>query len=262
MNPLQYRSAPLLSGYAFLSMPVIGALIGVMGPYESYGSMGLAARVAHFALCVTLIGAMVITASYYVARRFFQGFWPIWAALGIDILLASPGAAIIFGSLSIFAPDNLDEIRLQDLLWQNLIMLMAFRAISLLISWRRVREGSNIRSTPAGTPPPHEIMMRMPFGLRDERILALSSEDHYIRVHTAQGEALILMTLTHAVALIGDGFLVHRSHWIAREGIKSANATSVKLITGLSVPISRHRARDFRTWLDRQHSSAETLATV
>lgn len=252
MNPLTFRSAPLLSRYALLSMPVIGIVIGLMGPYESYGSMGLVARLGHFALCVTVIGTMVMTASYYTARRFFQGYWPVWAALCLDLLLTVPGVFVIQGSLAVFAPQSLGEVHPQDLLWQNLIMMLAFRASSLLLSWRRIRDRPQLLTRPESKPPSDEIIRRMPFGLRGERILALSSEDHYLRVHTPKGEALILMALSHAVPLVGDGFLVHRSHWVAREAIKSAGSTSVKLVTGLSLPISRHRAKEFRTWLDSQ----------
>lgn len=260
MNPLKFRSAPLLNRPALLSMPVIGAVIGVMGPFESYGTMGLGERVGHFALCVTLIGAMVMTSSYFIARRFFQGYWPIWAALCLDLLLTIPGTAIILGSLSVFAPDSLGEIHPPDLLWQNLVMMLTFRASSLLVSWRRVREGPRVALSLEQKPSPDEFTKRMPFGLRGERILALSSEDHYLRVHTPRGEALILMALSHAAPLMSDGFLVHRSHWVAREAIKSASSTSVKLITGLSVPISRHRAKEFRTWLDRQLPHSSLLA--
>jgi hypothetical protein len=260
MNPLTFKSAPLLNRHVLLSMPVIGAVIGVMGPFESYGTMGFGERVGHFALCVTLIGAMVMTSSYYIARRFFQGYWPVWVALCLDLLLTIPGAVIILGSLSLFAPDSLGEIHPLDLLWQNLVMMLAFRASSLLVSWRRVREGPQAASSLEQKPSPDEIARRMPFGLRGESILALSSEDHYLRVHTPRGEALILMALSHAVPLMDDGFLVHRSHWVAREAIKSANSTSVKLVTGLSVPISRHRAKEFRSWLDEQRPDSSLLA--
>lgn len=251
MNPLTFRSAPLISRYALFSMPIIGVVIGLMGPYESYGSMSLVVRLGHFALCVTVIGTMVMTASYYTARRFFQGYWPVWAALGLDLLLTVPGVFVILGSLAIFARQSLGEVYPQDLLWQNLIMMLTFRAASLLLSWRRIREGPQMAPTTGSKPLPDEITKRMPFGLRGERILALSSEDHYLRVHTSRGEALILMALSHAVPLMADGFLVHRSHWIAREAIKSASSISVQLVTGLSLPISRHRAKEFRAWLDR-----------
>ena len=251
MSPFTFRSAPVFSPKALLVMPVIGALIGLMGPYDSYAWMPLVARVAHFALCVSLIGTMVMTASYLAARSLFQGFWPLWAALCLDLVLTLPAATIVWASLALISPDSAAKVQFGNLLWQNLLVMLLFRIASLFASWQRIRGGALNLAPAEPSKVPSELEARLPFGLRRSIVLALSAEDHYLRVHTPDGEALIHMTLARAAASLGDGFQIHRSHWVLRQGIAETFAARVKLRTGLSLPVSRQRAKAFREWLDQ-----------
>jgi LytTr DNA-binding domain len=250
MLKLTSRSAPLLQWQALASLPVAGAAIGLAGPFASYGEMDTGSRVAHFMLCVTAIGSAALVVSYRVARRFFQGYWPLWAALLVDLALVVPGAALVYASLSLFAPDVLDQLNPAHLLWQNLLIALAFRDFSLFASWRRIRDGDDATGQPVPIQPPDEFRQRLPFALRSATILALSAEDHYLRVHTPGGEALIHMTLAAAVQMLPAGFQIHRSHWVAREGVKSFSNGKVELHTGLKLPVSRHRSKDFAAWIN------------
>ena len=55
------------------------------------------------------------------------------------------------------------------------------------------------------------------------RILALSMEDHYVRVFTDAGESLILLRLSDAMTEVQDvpGLQIHRSHWVATRAVRS-----------------------------------------
>lgn len=250
MSLLTYRSAPLLRWQALVWMPVAGIILGLIGPFGSYTGMTVPDRIGHFVLCVTLIGGCSLIVSYDVARRFFQGYWPLWAALCVDLALTLPGAAIVYGSLALFAPDVVAGIQPANLIWQNLLTTLIFRVISMALSWQRIREGGHVQSPPEVVEEAPAFHARLPRGLRTQPILALSSEDHYLRVHTPKGEALILMTMAEAVAMLPNGFQIHRSHWVADTAIKDAKPDKVELVTGLSLPLSRHRRKAFDEWLD------------
>ncbi len=77
------------------------------------------------------------------------------------------------------------------------------------------------------------------------KLLAMSAEQHYVRLHTEVGEDLILMPFSEAITKIpGDhGMRIHRSHWIsydAVQALKSAgNNLSVRLVNDLELPVSR-----------------------
>lgn len=76
-------------------------------------------------------------------------------------------------------------------------------------------------------------------------IIALQSEDHYVRVHGPHGSELLLMRLRDAIAQLGDvsGEQVHRSWWVARQGIASAEPAGrgwiIRLQNGKTAPVAR-----------------------
>lgn len=76
-------------------------------------------------------------------------------------------------------------------------------------------------------------------------VVALQSEDHYVRVHGPRGSELVLMRLRESIAeMEGEpGDQVHRSWWIARAGIsrveRAGRSWSVHLINGGIAPVSR-----------------------
>lgn len=88
------------------------------------------------------------------------------------------------------------------------------------------------------------LVQRLPFHLRGP-ILCLQMEDHYVRVHTARGSALVLMRLTDAIDELDgeEGLRVHRSWWVSTRACedvrRSARSTSITLTGGLAVPVSR-----------------------
>ncbi|MBK5919922.1 hypothetical protein CCR80_02575 [Rhodothalassium salexigens] len=102
------------------------------------------------------------------------------------------------------------------------------------------------------------LARRLPAKLQGAEIWALSAEDHYVRVHTAQGEALILIRFADAIAEMAPipGARTHRSWWVARAGIRTAERRReggvVVLKSGVQVPVSRSRAAEIaaRDWFD------------
>lgn len=74
-------------------------------------------------------------------------------------------------------------------------------------------------------------------------VLALGAEQHYLRVYTDRGEALILYRLSDAIRELGSrGMQVHRSYWVASGAVRDVlgGATlRLKLINGIEVPVSR-----------------------
>lgn len=97
------------------------------------------------------------------------------------------------------------------------------------------------------------FLERLPVKFRTAELYAISSEDHYLRVHTSLGEELILMRLADAVRELSkvDGLQVHRSWWVAKIGVtdeKKADGRSFLILpAGTEVPVSRsyrNKAKD------------------
>jgi hypothetical protein len=89
------------------------------------------------------------------------------------------------------------------------------------------------------------FMQRLPARYRTADLWAVSSEDHYLRVHTSLGEELILMRLADALHDLGgaDGLQTHRSWWVAKDGVADARREGGKLSlvlkSGAEAPVSR-----------------------
>lgn len=81
------------------------------------------------------------------------------------------------------------------------------------------------------------------------RLWAISAERRHVRVRTSKGGHVLLMRLSDAIAQCQAvaGLQVHRSHWVAKEGVRDlveAGANmDVRLHDGTLIPVSRnHRS--------------------
>ncbi len=140
----------------------------------------------------------------------------------------------------------------------GLVMLvsMSITAITYAIAMGQKGKVQTVSaSTPAIAPEPVAAVQpileqrfrdRLPLHLTGAKLLALQSEDHYLRVHTDLGDALILMRLSDAIAELADvpGAQTHRSWWVARDGvIKSMRGDGKAMLTlrgEIEAPVSRN----------------------
>jgi hypothetical protein len=80
---------------------------------------------------------------------------------------------------------------------------------------------------------------------RRGQLLALASEDHYVRIFTSAGSQLMHTRLVDAIAAAGEhnGCRVHRSWWVATGAVRSTSRegdrTIIELLDGTRVPVSR-----------------------
>ncbi len=99
---------------------------------------------------------------------------------------------------------------------------------------------------------PARFLERLPPKLKGARLIAVQSEDHYLRLHTDRGSDLILMRLADALAELEglEGAQTHRSWWVARDAVRDVargdGRATLTLDGGLSVPVSRRHARALR----------------
>ena len=101
---------------------------------------------------------------------------------------------------------------------------------------------------PAASQPEGRLMARLAPPLRG-RLLCLEMEDHYVRVHTDRGSALVLMRLGDAVAETAPvrGSQVHRSWWVANDAVEGFQRTGrtarLLLSNGAAVPVSQRHLK-------------------
>ncbi len=97
-------------------------------------------------------------------------------------------------------------------------------------------------------PPPADdaipLLDRLPFDKRSP-LIALSVEDHYVRIRTTKGTEMVLMRLSDAIREVGAtaGFQAHRSHWVATAAVvrvaRNGDRASLTMASGPDIPVSR-----------------------
>ena len=140
-----------------------------------------------------------------------------------------------------------------DLYFDFPIRISQFGYFAAPVNWvtdRSAKEGAVAQApAPASIDAPVKLLQRLPPALRGAEILAVSAEDHYLRVHTDRGSDLILLRLSDAMAELSglEGEQTHRSWWVARAAVKAVRRTDgraeLTLIDGQKVPVSRAQAQ-------------------
>ncbi len=103
----------------------------------------------------------------------------------------------------------------------------------------------------------NRLVGRLPQNLRG-RILGLEMEDHYVRVHTDRGSALVLLRLSDAIAAATPtpGRQVHRSWWVADDAIEQfervGRAGQIRLSNGLTAPVSQRYLKELDQLLSQR----------
>lgn len=107
--------------------------------------------------------------------------------------------------------------------------------------------------TPASASPAFLDKVARKIGME---ILALKSEQHYLRVYTVLGDDLILYRLSDAIAELeawgemGEGLQAHRSYWVAKSAVaditRDGKLATITLTNGLEIPVSRNRVKSLK----------------
>jgi DNA-binding LytR/AlgR family response regulator len=127
------------------------------------------------------------------------------------------------------------------------IVTAAMTGLNFLVQ----RQPVETHASPVGAPAPRFID-RLPAKLRGAELYAVEAEDHYLRLHTARGQDLILMRLSDAVAELEgiEGAQTHRSWWVAKSAVEGARRgdgrATLQLKGGVEAPVSRAYAKALR----------------
>ncbi|HEU0285333.1 MAG TPA: LytTR family DNA-binding domain-containing protein [Sphingomicrobium sp.] len=235
-----------------ISAVAIGGVLGVMGPFGSQTAYSTAVKYA-FWMAAALAGYGAAAA----ADRLIPFHSPERRAatkiVAVAAVSAVPMTFFVAWAMGVVRPGRTFNP-------VQLLGLYPYVAlVQLLITWvvspdKRATPVAPVEQAAAAAEYPPEFVSKLPAALRRD-ILALEAEDHYVRVHTLHGSALVLMRLADAAALIDSrlGLRVHRSWWVAKDGVRALERTSgraiARLVDGTAVPISRTHLPAARTAL-------------
>lgn len=246
------RQRPIWGSWRpFLAAIPVGLLLGFAGPFGSYPAFPTATRYAFWmGLAAAGVVAAVAADAVLPLTRLRAGAIRIGA---VALASALPMTFVVAWTMSLVQPGRIYTPQ------QLPALFAAVAAVQLLLVYAATvtTPGSGGAGPGARTPAlpepgaeeipaafPVALLSRLPPGIGSD-IIALETEDHYLRVHAAGGSALILMRMADAVALLDPqlGAQVHRRWWVAQAAVASLRTEGQKLslclTDGTLVPVGR-----------------------
>ncbi len=220
-------------------------VLGVTGPFGTYGTMGLGSRVVYFAAVGSLTWLLISGLGAWFGQLEPINRWPVYVRMAIVGLLAAiPSTAaviVVHGWLSWRIPWRAyPEIYPDNAFLTVVIAILIGLGVEQRLRAAADAERARVAELPQAGP---DFFRRIPPALGHD-LLALEMEDHYLRIHTVVGSDLILLRLRDAMAELGakHGRQVHRSWWVAEGAVASTERGARPLLVlrnGLKVPVSK-----------------------
>lgn len=242
------RWRPAIVGFAVST--AAGLTLGLIGPFGSYLNGTLPVRMAYWLVCLWG-GWLAFGVSLPILTRWAQGrgvpAW-LWTPPAVAILTLLP--AVLSRALAVRLWPAVGEVGWLE--WYGQGLIISSLATTGMLWATRSRGAVSPRPDTSSADPRDRLPPRL-----GRTVLCLQMEDHYVRVHTPQGSALVLMSLSQAVAGLKDveGVQTHRSWWVARASIagvvEDGRKLRLRLTHGLEAPVSRARVGALREdgWL-------------
>lgn len=189
-------------------------------------------------------GLLCFFAEPFVFQRLLKDAHPVVQILAIAFLITIPITIFLMGLNSGFSFNQSPEHWVMQSVAVMIIstIICSGRYVVLQLLGRLVTAP---QEKPTTENPTQAFLNRLPMKFRSAELYAVSSEGHYLRVHTDKGSTLILMRISDAVKELAqaDGLQVHRSWWVAKDGVEETkNAKgrrSLVLKNGEIAPVSR-----------------------
>ncbi len=210
---------------------VVVVVLGVSGPFQTFETFALPARLAYWLLVWALTFGAGFFAGPYVEmalqRRFSE--WSRFLATSLATALAVVIVVFLINLLSV-----------QDALFslQSMLLLGAYVSVISFTVSAAFRLFAPSNAAPVEAP----LLARLPLDKRAP-LCSLSVQDHFTEITMAKGFELVLMRLSDAINEAGGGLQIHRSHWVATKAIAKVERQAGKVVL-ISVT-----GRELRTFL-------------
>lgn len=232
----------------------VGALLGRLGPFDTFGELSSSERYAYWiglTLLMWLQGVALLSLVEPLSRR----GWRRWGRVILAGLLAAIPTAFEVAWVEMLLRVERDLGAVDMLAIFGDVTLLSVPLLLLTHGWRvsqppRLAEASRVDGA--------EPLVALMEPKRRGPLIAIGSEDHYVRLYSDQGHQLVAMRFGDAIAGLNDeaGLQVHRRWWVACHAVdtvsRAGDGLQLKLHNGLTVPVSRSYAQQARKmWADR-----------
>lgn len=236
----------------------------VLGPFGTYTDLSVPVRYAYW-IGLVLVGYLNILLAAHAVASLRPGLRHWWMLAAVTLVSSVPTTLAVAWVESVTRLSHPVPLSVFPRVYGCVVLIQLMMVLfltrlqpslsSLLLRRRETADPPAPPAAPAPVPAPSStpaFYRRIPLHLGQE-LLALSAEDHYLRIITAAGSDLVLMRLSDALAELGEsaGLQVHRSWWVAQGAVRALGRDkgrmTLTLNNGLEVPVSRTYAAAVRT---------------
>lgn len=186
-------------------------------------------------------GRWIVPVAWYRSR--------LWAAaLLIAAVITAPITATVLARVVIFEHVPMTWTLVREIAPQAFGTSLVMTALAFLLR----RHPTQTHAAAPDAPAP-KFLSRLPPRLAGSELYAVEAEDHYLRLHTSEGQDLILMRLGDAIEELEglEGAQTHRSWWVAKAAVTGAERLDGRAVLtlkdGAEVPVSRAFAKALRS---------------
>ena len=228
----------------FVIWAVLTLIVGIAGPFGTYVSLSMAERLILWALIVFCSIAIGFSVRAFVAgtlklKRFFDG---ALLTAGLSAIVLPPCLYAIFYVVDTsVAPPGYDELAI-------FVFLVSLSAGAYRLGADLGEAPENSAAQAASQTPKRptqpRLLDRLPQDMQGA-LISISVRDHYVDVVTEKGNFSLLMRLSDAIAETEptEGAQIHRSHWVAWQGVESLEKKGERLLLnmqqGAQLPVSK-----------------------
>ncbi len=232
-------------------------IVAIVGPYGTAHSLTPFVRIAYWAMVVSFGFVIAAFATAFIIANEKLVHLPGWLRISAGALLIG---CVIGLLLSVVNPLVwADPEGLPSLLDYWLITVPVSFAISFALAMARRGRAEAITGVTTEQEgivrePISPFLKRLPLTI-GKQLYSVSVQDHYLEAYTAIGSHMLLMRFGDALDELDaiDGMRIHRSHWVAMDGVAETRKSGERLIIvlkdGRELPVSRTYLAEVRSKL-------------
>ncbi|TDQ64131.1 LytTR family transcriptional regulator [Maritalea mobilis] len=233
-----FQKSDFLDVRRLLFFLAIAASLAMTGPFGTF-YLPLLTRATYWTLWLMMIWAPTVLIFGAAQRGPLTTWMPSWTVSTGVFIISWPIVAFCAVSLaSQFFADF--PLTLGNVIAEAKVLWPVLFALVLLLHFTH-RKAEVVE---AGEEQPIAFLKRLPAKL-GQKLISISSADHYLQVKTEQGETLILLSLKQAEEELNayPGLRVHRGHWVALDAVTQKiwrdSRLFLELKDGAEVPVGR-----------------------
>lgn len=233
----------------------VGVLLGRLGPFDTFGELTSWQRYSYWIGLTVLMWLQGLAMLALVDSPLGRVGWPRWGRVVVAALLAAVPTAfeVAWAEMLLRVERDLSLIDVIAIFGD-----VALLSVPLLLLTHGMAPSAPRPAVPLTSSSGPQTLVALMEPQRRGSLLAVASEDHYVRLFTDCGNQLVVMRFGVALASLAEaaGMQVHRRWWVAAEAIDTITRTGdglqLRLSNDLIVPVSRSFAQQVRkAWPDR-----------